>query len=119
MSKILIHIHSGPESKNKLTLGLLVTVTSAKQVHDVSLFSANDTVHALNFKSREEIVGQGTGDVKVHLDFIKDAEIKIQASGMSAKARGYDDSLLNGFNAESSMLDKLISPFVEAASVLC
>ena len=38
---------------------------------------------------------------------------------MSAKARGYDDSLLNGFNAEFSMLDKLISPFVEAASVLC
>ena len=76
-------------------------------------------MHALNCKSREEIVGQGTGDVKVHLDFIKDAEIKIWASGMSAKARGYDDSLLNGFNAESSMLDKLISPFVEAASVLC
>ena len=41
------------------------------------------------------------------------------SSGMSAKARGYDDSLLNGFNAESSMLDKLISPFVEAASVIC
>ena len=119
MSKILIHIHSGPESKNKLTLGLLVTVTSAKQVHDVSLFLATDKVHALNCKSREEIVGQNTGDFEVHLDFIKDAEIKIQASGMSAKARGYNDSLLNGFNAESSMLDKLISPFVEAASVLC
>ena len=119
MSKILIHIHSGPESKNKLTLGLLVTVTSAKQVHDVSLFLATDIVHALNCKSREEIVGQGTGDVKVHLDFIKDAEIKIQASGMSAKASGYDDSLLNGFNAEFSILDKLISPSVEAAIVLC
>ena len=119
MSKILIHIHSGPESKNKLMLGLSVTVTSAKQVHDVSLFLATDAVHTLNCKSREEIVGQGTGDVKVHLDFIKDAEIKIQASGMSAKARGYDDSLLNGFNAEFSMLDKLISPSVEADSVLC
>ena len=75
MSKILIHIHSSPESKNKLTLGLLVTVTSAKQVHDVSLFLATDTVHALNCKSREEIVGQGTGDFEVQPDFIKDAEI--------------------------------------------
>ena len=43
----------------------------------MSLFLATDAVHALNCKSREEIVGQGTGDVKVHLDFIKDAEIKI------------------------------------------
>ena len=38
---------------------------------------------------------------------------------MSAKARGYDDSLLNGFNAEFSMLDKLISPSLEVDSVLC
>ena len=119
MSKILTHIHSGPKSKNKRTLGLLVTVTSAKQVHDVSLFLATDTVHALNCKSREEIVGQGTGDVKVHLDAIKDTEIKIWVSGMSAKARGYDDALLNGFDAEFSMPDKLINLSIEADSVLC
>ena len=28
---------------------------------------------------------------------------------MSAKARGYDESLLNGFNAEFSMPDKLLA----------
>ena len=38
---------------------------------------------------------------------------------MSAKARGYDDTLLNGFNAEFSMPDKLINLSVEADSVLC
>ena len=119
MFKILIHIHSGPESKNKLTLGLLVAVTSAKEGHDVNLFLAADAVHALNCKSEGEIVGQGTGDVKVHLDAIKDTEIKIWVSGMSAKARGYDDALLNGFDAEFSMPDKLISLSVEADSVLC
>ena len=107
------------QKTNLRTLGLLVAVTSAKEGHDVSLFLAADAVHALNCKSEGEIVGQGTGDVKVHLDAIKDTEIKIWVSGMSAKARGYDDILLNGFNAEFSMPDRSISLSVEADSVLC
>ena len=37
---------------------------------------------------------------------------------MSAKARGYDDSLLNGFNAEFSMPDKLLE-LSESDAVLC
>ena len=85
----------------------------------MSLFLAADAVHALNCESEGEIVGQGTGDVRVNLDATKDTEIKISVSGMSAKARGYDDTLLNGFNAEFSMADKLISLSVEADSVLC
>ena len=85
----------------------------------MSLFLAADAVHALNCKSKRETVGQGTGDVKVHQDAIKDTEIKIWVSGLSAKARGYEDSLLNGFNAEFSMPDKLINLSVEADSVLC
>ena len=97
----------------------MVAATSAKEGHDVSLFLAADAVHALNCESEGEIVGQGTDEVRVHLDATKDTEIKISVSGMSAKARGYEDTLLNGFNAEFSMPDKLISLSVEADSVLC
>ena len=97
----------------------MVAATSAKEGHDVSLFLAADAVHALNCRSEGEIVGQGTDEVRVHLDATKDTEIKISVSGMSAKARGYEDTLLNGFNAEFSMPDKLISLSVEADSVLC
>ena len=97
----------------------MVAATSAKEKHDVSLFLAADAVHALNCESEGEIVGQGTGDVRVHVDAIKDTEIKISVSGMSAKARGYDNTLLNGFNAEFSMPDKFISLSAEADSVLC
>ena len=85
----------------------------------MSLFLAADAVHALNCGSEGEIVGQGTDDVRVHLDATKDTEIKISVSGMSAKARGYDGALLNGFNAEFSVPDKLISLSVEVDSVLC
>jgi hypothetical protein len=40
-------------------------------------------------------------------------------SGMSAKARGYDDSLLAGYNASFAMPDKLIALALEADTVLC
>ena len=38
---------------------------------------------------------------------------------MSAKARGYDESLLDGFNAEFAMPDKLLELSIESDAVLC
>ena len=120
MAKLLVHIHSSPEMKNKATLGLLVAVTGVKNGHEVKLFfQAADGVHILNCKNEGEVVGQGTGDVKVQLDALKEEKTKIFVSGMSAKARGYDDSLLEGFNAEFAMPDVLINSSLEAESVLC
>ena len=119
MSKFLIHIHSGPDLKNKATLGMLVATTAFKNKNDISIFLAADGVHLLRIKSEGEVVGQGTGDLKNHLDFLKENKIKLYVSGMSAKARGYDDSLLDGFNAEFSMPDRLLILSTEADSTLC
>ena len=119
MSKFLIHIHSGPDLKNKVTLGMLVAITAFKNENDVNIFLAADGVHLLNIKKEGEVVGQGTGDLKSHLDFLKENKIKLYVSGMSAKARGYDDSLLNGFNAEFAMPDRLLILSTEADSTLC
>ena len=119
MSKYLIHIHSGPELKNKATLGMLVALTAFKKGNEVKIFLAADATHLLNIKSEGEVVGQGTGDLKNHLDELKQNGIKLYVSGMSAKARGYDDSLLNGFNAEFAMPDKLLEVSTESDSVLC
>ena len=119
MAKLLIHIHSGPELKNKLTLGLLVAKTAVTEGHDVKLFMAADSVHALNCKTEGEIVGQGTGDVKLHLDALAAANVEIMVFGMSAKARGYDESLLEGFNASFAMPVKLITSSLNADTVLC
>ena len=47
MSKILIHIHSGPDLKNKATLGMLVAVSAIKDGHDVSLFLTADGLDLL------------------------------------------------------------------------
>ena len=119
MSKILVHIHSGPDLKNKATLGMLVALTACKKGDDVNIFLAADGTHLLNIKSEGEVVGQGTGDLKNHLDELKQNKIKLYVSGMSAKARGYDESLLNGFNAEFAMPDKLLTLSIESDSILC
>ena len=78
-----------------------------------------DGTHLLNTKNEGEVVGQGTGDLKTHLDALKENNIKLFVSGMSAKARGYDESLLDGFNAEFAMPDKLLELSIKSDAVLC
>ena len=47
---VLVHIYSGLESKNKVTLGLLVALTAEKNDHKVTLFLAGDGVQILDCK---------------------------------------------------------------------
>ena len=119
MSKVLVHIHSDVEFKNKVTLGLMVALAAEKKGHDVTLFLAADGVHVLNCKSAGEIVGQGTGDLHEHLENLKNTNVTIFVSGMSAKARGYGESLLDGYKAEFAMPDRLVEESIKSDSVLC
>jgi len=116
---VLVHIYSGLESKNKVTLGLLVTLTAEKNDHKVTLFLAGDGVQILDCKKASEIVGQGTGDLYEHLQNLKKSKVTIYVSGMSAKSRGYDEKLLDGYSAEFVMPDVLIEESIKADSVLC
>ena len=116
---VLVHIYSGLESKNKITLGLLVALTAEKNDHKVTLFLAGDGVQILDCKKAGEIVGQGTGDLYEHLQNLKNSKITISVSGMSAKSRGYDEKLLDGYTAEFVMPDVLVEESIKADSVLC
>ena len=116
---VLVHIYSGLESKNKVTLGLLVALTAEKNDHKVTLFLAGDGVKILDCKKAGEIVGQGTGDLHEHLKNLKKSKVTIYVSGMSAKARGYDEKLLDGYSAEFVMPDVLVEESIKADSVLC
>ena len=118
-NRVLVHIYSGLESKNKITLGLLVALTAEKNDHKVTLFLAGDGVQILNCKKAGEIVGQGTGDLYEHLQNLKNSKITIYVSGMSAKSRGYDEKLLDGYTAEFVMPDVLVEESIKADSVLC
>ena len=116
---VLIHIYSGLEYKNKVTLGLLVALTAEKNDHKVTLFLAGDGVQILDCKKAGEIVGQGTGDLYEHLQNLKKSKVTIYVSGMCAKSRGYDEKLLDGYSAEFVMPDVLIEESIKADSVLC
>ena len=116
---VLVHISSGLESKNKVTLGLLVALTAEKNDHKVTLFLAGDGVQILDCKKAGEIVGQGTGDLYKHLQNLKKSKVTIYVSGMSAKSRGYDEKLLDGYKAEFVMPDVLVEESIKADSVLC
>ena len=118
-NRVLVNIYSGLESKNKITLGLLVALTAEKNDHKVTLFLAGDGVRILNCKKAGEIVGEGTGDLYDHLQNLKNSKVTIYVSGMSAKSRGYDEKLLDGYSAEFVMPDVLVEESIKADSVLC
>ena len=82
---VLIHIHSGLESKNKVTLGLLVALEAEKNDHKVTLFLAGDGVNLLSCKKAGEIVGRGTGDLYEHLENLRNSKVRIYVSGLSAQ----------------------------------
>ena len=105
--------------QKKVTLGLLVALTAEKNDHKVTLFLAGDGVQILDCKKAGEIVGQGTGDLYEHLQNLKKSKVTIYVSGMSAKSRGYDEKLLDGYSAEFVMPDVLIEESIKADSVLC
>ena len=114
MTKRVAIIGAGPSGMAQLR----AFESAQKKGHEVKVFFAADGVHLMNCKEIGKIVGQGTGDVKEHLDHLKETNTKIYVSGMSAKARGYDENILKEYNAEFAMPDILIELSLEADSFL-
>lgn len=119
MAKFLVHIHTGPADPTKATLGCAVAAAAAKAGHEVTVFLAGDGVHLFAPEQVESLVGLGTGALKDHLANIEAGGGRFVLSGMSAKARGYDDGLLKGRPAEFGMPDTLVALAAAADTVLC
>jgi predicted peroxiredoxin len=119
MASILVHIHTGPGDATKAALGLLVAATAARKGHAVSVFLAGDGVHLLAPETAASLEGQGTGRAGDHLAALSEHGARFFVSAMSAKARGYDESLLAGHAAEFALPDGLVDLATEAGTVLC
>ncbi len=119
MSKFLIHIHTGPENPTKAALACLVAATALKEGHEVSIFFAGDGVHLLSKEALDTLEGVGTGKLSDHVSAIKENGGKLFLSGMSAKARGYDESLIEPHGASFAMPNVLVGLADEADTVLC
>ena len=108
MARFLVHIHTGPENPTKAALGFLVAATALKDGHQVDLFLAGDGVLLIGEDALSNLEGEGTGNLGAHFESIIGAGGRFYLSGMSAKARGLDDSLLAGKPAEFAMPEVLV-----------
>ena len=119
MATFLVHVTTGPEDRTKAALAFLVAATAQKEGHSVTMFIAGDGVSLLQPEVLASLEGKGTGKLSDHLDVLKGGSAKLYLSGMSAKARGLDETLLAGLPAEFAMPAVLVRLAAEADTVLC
>lgn len=114
MATILIHVTTGPDNPINAALSFLVAKTALAEGHVVNLFLAGEAVRLLSTESLEQVEGIGTGSLQGHFSAIAEGGGKFYLSGMSAKARGYDESLLEDKPAEFAMPDVLVRLLLES-----
>ena len=123
MATFLIHVHSGPEAANKVTLGLLIAVEAARAGHRVTVFLAGDAVACLAPATRAGLEGQGTGRLVEHLEALAAQGARLVVSQRSAAARGYGPELTadlpGGLVAEPGTPALLVEIAAAADTVLC
>ncbi len=114
MAKLLIHVTTAPEDPTRAALSFLVAKTALAEGHEVNLFLAGESVRLLDPGTLDTLQGIGTGNLKEHYDAIVESGGQFYLSGMSAKARGYDDALIEGKPAQFAMPDVLVRLLTES-----
>ena len=90
MSKLLVHLATGPENPTRGALALLFARTAAEEGHDVQVFLAGDAVQYARPATASTAQGIGTGSFGEHWEALVTAEVPIYLSGMSSNARGLE-----------------------------
>jgi len=118
MSRLLVHIATGPENPTRVALGLLVARTALEAGHDVDLFIAGDGVSTLRPETLDAGQGIGTGSLREHVDALVAGGARLYASGMSSKARGLTPETLGGLAVTMAPPSRLVELAFEADRVL-
>jgi len=118
MTKLLVHVTSGPEHPTRAALALLVARAGVEEGHEVSLFLAGDAVQLLREPVLDSLSGLGTGSLRESYEAVVAGGGRIYASRMSSNARGVTDGDLDGKPAEFSTPDRLVQLVFEADRVL-
>ncbi|HET9880065.1 MAG TPA: DsrE family protein [Candidatus Limnocylindria bacterium] len=118
MSKLLVHLITGPENPTRGALAFLVARTAAAAGHEVSLFLAGDGVGYLRDATMDAAQGIGTGSVREHWTALAEAGVPLYASGMSSKARALDASGVGDKTVEFAPPDRLVELILEADRVV-
>jgi predicted peroxiredoxin len=118
MSRLLVHITSGPEHPTRAALGFLVARTALSSGHDVDLFLAGDAVALLRDSTMDLVQGIGTGSLREHYEALASGGATFYASGMSSKAREVTVDALGGKSVEFAPPDRLVELVFAADRVL-
>ena len=118
MSRLLVHVATGPENPTRAALALLVARTALAGGHSVDLFIAGDGVAILRTPTADAGVGIGTGSIREHLDALVAGGARIFASGLSSKARGLGADQVGVVPVEFAPPDVLVRLTFEADRVL-
>jgi predicted peroxiredoxin len=118
MSRLLVHLATGPENPTRAALALLVARSARSAGHDVDLFLAGDAVQLFRDATMDATHGIGTGSLREHFDALTASGARFFASGASSKARGLDADGLGGKAVEFATPDRLVELAFEADRVL-
>ena len=108
MSRLLVHIATGPENPTRVALGLLIARTALTAGHDVDVFLAGDGVGVIRPETLDAGHGIGTGAFREHVDALVTGGATLYASGMSSKARGLTPDGLGGLPVTMAPPDRLV-----------
>ena len=118
MSRLLVHIATGPENPTRVALGLLIARTALTAGHDVDVFLAGDGVGVIRPETLDAGHGIGTGAFREHVDALVTGGATLYASGMSSKARGLTPDGLGGLPVTMAPPDRLVELAFAADRVL-
>ena len=118
MSRLLVHIATGPENPTRAALGLLIARTALTAGHSVDVFIAGDGVGIPRPETLDAANGIGTGSFREHVDALVAGGATLYASGLSSKARGLTADALGGLRVTMTPPDRLVELAFEADRVL-
>ena len=118
MSRLLVHIATGPENPTRVALGLLVARSALEGGHEVDLFLAGDGVAVLRPETLDAGNGIGTGSLREHVDALIAGGAHFYVSGLSSKARGLTVEALGGMSVTMAPPSRLVELAFEVDRVL-
>lgn len=118
MTRLLVHLVSGPENVTRVALALLVARTAMDAGHTVDLFIAGDGVANLRPETLDAGHGIGTGSCREHVDALVAGGATFYASGMSSKARGISQETFGGLPVTLAPPSTLVELTLAADRVL-